>query len=451
MEPQVENIVLNIKIDNNSKVKKYHQLYLYFVDAIKNDIIPENYKLPSIRNLSSEYNISKNTVTKAYDELEKDGFIYSLSKSGYYVNNNNNIIPSKNKISNLTVETKPQERESVPTVDSVIKESYDQKELQNKSSTFILDAPFPTDSISLKSQITNTETKTTQLLMNSGDLISSEDVKKTIVSPSEALVESYNTAIIEHKNRLERNKNSDITGEAPLRIAIAAFLYKFHQINVNPANIIVGSNRSNLLYKILMMNEFQKPVKKISGLLQKAESSRTEGETIKPIVACAEGFNSRVTDVFKVAGFEVVFIPKDEYGMKLEDLEKSNATIAFVDARDSQNGMDLSKRHEEILNWANSRNYRFIFEYDTSTEIKKIDNMYEKAAKGNVIYLNSFSNLISKNINTTFIVSPKAICESYKERYKSFGSPLSLLNQCALTDFLIKNKLSNYLENLSEL
>ena len=83
-----------------------------------------------------------------------------------------------------------------------------------------------------------------------------------------------------------------------------------------------------------------------------------------------------------------------------------------------------------------------VLEYDTSTEIKKINSLYEKATKDNVIYLNCFSNLISKNINTTFIVSPKSICQSYKERYKSFGSPLSLLNQCALTDFLIKNKLS---------
>ncbi|MCR5081064.1 MAG: GntR family transcriptional regulator [Treponema sp.] len=447
----MENIILDIKIDNDSKVKKYHQLYLFFVEAIKNNVLPENYKLPSIRILSSDYKISKNTVTKAYDELEKDGYIYSLSKSGYYVNNKDNIEPAKENFTTTSEDTKQQEKESVPTVDSILKETYDQKELQNKSSTFILDTPFPTEGMSFKSQLSNSKNKSTQVLMNSGDLINSEHVNKTIFSPAEALVESYTTAIFEHKNRLERNKNSDITGEAPLRIAIAAFLYKFHKINVNPAFIIVGSNRANLLYKLLLLDDFQKPVRKLSGLLQKAECSKEEDEIIRPIVACAEGFNSRVTDIFKLAGFEVIFLPKDEYGMKIEELEKSNATIAFIDSRDSQNGLNLSERNEKILSWANSRNYRFIFEYDTSTEIKKINSLYEKATKDNVIYLNCFSNLISKNINTTFIVSPKSICQSYKERYKSFGSPLSLLNQCALTDFLIKNKLSNYLENLSEL
>ena len=124
----MENIILDIKIDNNSKVKKYHQLYLFFVEAIKNNVLPENYKLPSIRTLSSDYKISKNTVTKAYDELEKDGYIYSLSKSGYYVNNKDNIKPAKENFTTTSEDIKQQEKESVPTVDSILKETYDQKE-----------------------------------------------------------------------------------------------------------------------------------------------------------------------------------------------------------------------------------------------------------------------------------------------------------------------------------
>lgn len=42
-------------------------------------------KLPSIRQLALQFNCSKNTVLKAYDELEKEHIIYAKAKSGYYI------------------------------------------------------------------------------------------------------------------------------------------------------------------------------------------------------------------------------------------------------------------------------------------------------------------------------------------------------------------------------
>ncbi|MGM9951374.1 MAG: PLP-dependent aminotransferase family protein, partial [Lysinibacillus sp.] len=42
-------------------------------------------RLPSVRQLSEHFSCSKNTVIKAYEELEKGHFIYSIPKSGYYV------------------------------------------------------------------------------------------------------------------------------------------------------------------------------------------------------------------------------------------------------------------------------------------------------------------------------------------------------------------------------
>ena len=42
-------------------------------------------KLPSVRQLSERFSCSKNTVIKAYEELEKEHIIYSVPKSGYFV------------------------------------------------------------------------------------------------------------------------------------------------------------------------------------------------------------------------------------------------------------------------------------------------------------------------------------------------------------------------------
>lgn len=75
-------------IDQNSKTPLHIQLY----EALKNEIV-ENLqvgeKLPSIRKLSTTYNLSKNTVESAFRQLYVEGFIESYPKSGYFVSDTN--------------------------------------------------------------------------------------------------------------------------------------------------------------------------------------------------------------------------------------------------------------------------------------------------------------------------------------------------------------------------
>ncbi|MBN8434494.1 aminotransferase-like domain-containing protein [Priestia flexa] len=65
--------------------------YKEIVEEIKTQLVSGSLstgsKLPSIRNLSEKFGCSKNTVVKAYNELEKEHLIYSVPKSGYYVVN----------------------------------------------------------------------------------------------------------------------------------------------------------------------------------------------------------------------------------------------------------------------------------------------------------------------------------------------------------------------------
>ncbi len=75
-------------IDQNSNTPLHIQLY----EELKKDII-ENYeieqKLPSIRKVASTYNLSKNTVESAYNQLYAEGFVESYPKSGYFVSDTN--------------------------------------------------------------------------------------------------------------------------------------------------------------------------------------------------------------------------------------------------------------------------------------------------------------------------------------------------------------------------
>ncbi|HZF71431.1 PLP-dependent aminotransferase family protein [Sulfuricurvum sp.] len=71
-------------LDATSDIPLHIQLY----EALKHDItttLAIGSKLPSIRKISQEYRISKNTVESAYNQLYAEGYIESRPKSGYYV------------------------------------------------------------------------------------------------------------------------------------------------------------------------------------------------------------------------------------------------------------------------------------------------------------------------------------------------------------------------------
>ena len=445
-----------IKLDKTSKVKLYHQLYLFFVNAIKNKELPEETKLPSIRTLSEDYNISRNTVTKAYSELEANGYIYSLSKSGFFVKNPSSTEPSLHS-------KEKSEDEGIPTVESIIKERKKEKteekndfvtenidadsSVLKNSGTFILTDPFSSEQEEQNSVLKlPSENNEKTILTSTGDLVNSSPEKRKILSPIEDYVESAKTAIKENKNLLEGNKIPDLTGEEPLRIAIAAFLYKFHHLEVNPSQVVVSCNKADILFKLLLLDEFKNPKSSLHGLLQLAEKSISPRK-IKPCIAVPQGFHSSLTDVFSAASIKTTEIPFDSKESIAALLEKSGATSAFIYSKNT----DSKQKKQEILEWAAKEDFRYIIEYDTSTEISGSDFVYSQDFNGKCIYIENFSNLISKSINTTAAILPKKILESYKNQYQKFGCPLSILSQMSIADFLIKDKLINYLSSIEQI
>jgi DNA-binding transcriptional MocR family regulator len=70
-------------------MNKSEQLFLKVANEIefqiKHDVLKVGYKLPSLRTISVDKRVSKNTALNAYYELERRGLIESKAKSGYYV------------------------------------------------------------------------------------------------------------------------------------------------------------------------------------------------------------------------------------------------------------------------------------------------------------------------------------------------------------------------------
>lgn len=89
---------MNIIISNSSQDPIYEQI----VDQLKNQIIrgevQEGSELPSIRNLARELQISVITTKRAYEELEKEGFIETVPGKGSFVANQNKEILKERKL-----------------------------------------------------------------------------------------------------------------------------------------------------------------------------------------------------------------------------------------------------------------------------------------------------------------------------------------------------------------
>ncbi len=76
---------MNILIDNRSGSPIYDQIYTQIKSQIISGALKENEMLPSIRGLAKDLRISFITTKRAYEELEKEGFIYTLPAKGCYV------------------------------------------------------------------------------------------------------------------------------------------------------------------------------------------------------------------------------------------------------------------------------------------------------------------------------------------------------------------------------
>ena len=76
---------MKIIISNSSSVPIYEQIKEAIIKQILNNELQENEALPSIRNLAQDIRISVMTIKKAYDELEKEGYIVSRQGKGTFV------------------------------------------------------------------------------------------------------------------------------------------------------------------------------------------------------------------------------------------------------------------------------------------------------------------------------------------------------------------------------
>jgi GntR family transcriptional regulator len=80
---------MDIIISNSTNEPIYQQIYTQIKNLVMNGALSEGDALPSMRALAQQLRISVITTKRAYEELERDGFIETFTGKGSFVKGQN--------------------------------------------------------------------------------------------------------------------------------------------------------------------------------------------------------------------------------------------------------------------------------------------------------------------------------------------------------------------------
>jgi len=88
---------LMILLDYKDRRPIYEQVVAKLEELMLFGVMKENEPLPSVRSLAMELSINPNTIQRAYVELERQGYIYTVKGKGSFVADNQAMKENKKK------------------------------------------------------------------------------------------------------------------------------------------------------------------------------------------------------------------------------------------------------------------------------------------------------------------------------------------------------------------
>ena len=86
-----------ILIDYKDRRPIYEQVIEKFQQMILCGALEPDSPMPSVRNLAMELSLNPNTIQRAYQELERQGYIYTLKGKGSFISNSMKAADHKRK------------------------------------------------------------------------------------------------------------------------------------------------------------------------------------------------------------------------------------------------------------------------------------------------------------------------------------------------------------------
>lgn len=219
-------------------------------------------------------------------------------------------------------------------------------------------------------------------------------------------------------------------GDWDLRETICRYLHGSRGVNCVPEQIIIGAGNDFLLL-----------------LLEKILGRHIP-------VAMENPTYPRAYRIFESFAYPVSVISMDDSGMKMDELQESDAQIAYVmPTHQYPTGITMPiGRRMELLRWAAEKDDRYIIEDDYDSEFryrgKPIPSLQSSDVNGKVVYIGTFSKAIAPAIRISYMVLPLGLLERYKQNCRFYASTVSRIDQRILNEFIKDGYFERYLNKM---
>ena len=356
--------MLTYELKKSPGVPLYEALYRCIRADILAGILLPGQKLPSKRALAQNLEVSKITVEGAYNQLLSEGYIRAQEKVGYFVEN----IP----------QSTPRHADVVPAI-------------RTEAARPLLDL---TGSGTEKFPFSVWSRLQREVMLDYGE-------KLLLPLPNQGIAE--------------------------LRQAIAAHLYAFRSMHVDPENILIGAG-TDFLYNLLIQ------------LLGREKTYAVEDP----------GYG-KIHKIYAAGGVRCISVPMDHEGVLPAALE--NAKVLHLSpAHHFPTGLVTSvPRRQELLKWA-QRCDGYIIEDDYDSEFRfdahPKPTMQSLDRSGRVIYMNTFSKSLAPSIRISYMVLPTELMAVFRKNLGFYSCTVSSFEQYTLARFLDRGYFEKHINRM---
>ncbi|MCI8306927.1 MAG: PLP-dependent aminotransferase family protein [Lachnospiraceae bacterium] len=370
--------MLTYPLDKRGDMSLYDYIYTCIKEDILAGIISPGEKLPSKRSFSKNLGVSVITVENAYSQLLAEGFLYSVEKKGYFAAEIKDFHVCECR-------------------------SASQRDFENEDD--LAKSAVPDIIADFASNVVNTE---------KFPFSQWSRITRNILSDA----------------RDELLMAAPVKGVAPLREAIADYLYKFRGLKVSGDRIVVGSG-TEYLYGILIQ------------LLGHDK-----------IYAMEDPGYSKVSKILEGNRVKCYHVPIDKQGMVLDALHGTDANVVHLTpSHHFPSGIVMPiQRRLAFIKWALETDGRYIIEDDYDCEFRlqgrPIRTMFESDRNGRVIYMNTFSKTLAPSFRISYMVLPENLMQLFEKKLGYMACTVPNLEQYVLASFMSEGYFERHINRM---
>ena len=220
------------------------------------------------------------------------------------------------------------------------------------------------------------------------------------------------------ENPQQLSEYCDSQGERCLRLAIQIYLERSRGVVCTPEQIVITAG-------------LQHSLDIVANVLKEDHFSLAVENPGYPLAG----------SVFRNHSYRVVPVPVGPDGIDLDALKAENSSIVYVTpSHQLPLGyvMPVANRLN-LIEWAQAGD-NFILEDDYDSELryssKPIPSLQGLRPQGNIIYMGTFSKVLSPALRISYLVLPRSLLARYRQLFQNHFSSVSQLEQRTLAKFM---------------